>query len=385
MALLARMVASPLAIEVRQGAVAALPGLLSDGRISSGGHVAVVVGPGLGEEIVAEVRPALTNCVVHSVSGGSIAAALDLVKELREGSHDAVVGIGGGRTLDVAKYAASQAGLPMVSVATNLAHDGIASPVASLDDDEGRKGSYGVHIPIAVVVDLDYVRRSPEEQLRSGIGDTLSNLSALADWKLAASDRGEPIDGLAAALARSGAESLLCTEDGIGAEAFQRTLAEALVLSGLAMAVAGSSRPCSGACHEISHAIDALYPERASHGEQVAVGALFCVLPPRRRTLRAPRPGTSASWNRPAPTGPRAQRRRVRRSSRPRAFDPARPVHDPRAPRSRRGRDPRPGRSLPRCRQSLSFGRRRSRTGCSRAREPSTGPGASTCADSRRT
>jgi glycerol-1-phosphate dehydrogenase [NAD(P)+] len=52
-------------------------------------------------------------------------------------------------------------------------------------------------------------------------------------------------------------------------------LAEALVLSGLAMAAAGSSRPCSGSCHEISHAIDALYPDRASHGEQVAVGALF--------------------------------------------------------------------------------------------------------------
>jgi glycerol-1-phosphate dehydrogenase [NAD(P)+] len=47
------------------------------------------------------------------------------------------------------------------------------------------------------------------------------------------------------------------------------------VLSGLAMAAAGSSRPCSGACHEISHAIDALYPETATHGEQVAVGALF--------------------------------------------------------------------------------------------------------------
>ena len=87
----------------------------------------------------------------------------------------------------------------MVSVATNLAHDGIGSPVASLED-EGRKGSYGVHIPIAVVVDLDYVRRSPEEQVRSGIGDALGNLSALADWELAAEDRGEVIDGLAADL-----------------------------------------------------------------------------------------------------------------------------------------------------------------------------------------
>ena len=67
----------------------------------------------------------------------------------------------------MAKYAASITGLPMVSVATNLAHDGIASPVASLEHD-GRKGSYGVHIPIAVVVDIDYVRRCPPEQLRSG-------------------------------------------------------------------------------------------------------------------------------------------------------------------------------------------------------------------------
>ena len=275
MALLARMVACPLAIEVRNGAVAALPGLLSDGRISAGGHVAVVVGPGLGEEVLAELKPALENCVAHSVSGGSVAAALELVEELREGSHDAVVGIGGGRTLDVAKYAASRAGLPMVSVATNLAHDGIASPVASLEDEEGRKGSFGVHIPIAVVVDLDYVRRSPEEQVRSGIGDALSNLSALADWEVAAEDRGEPIDGLAVTFARSGAESLVRSTDELGSDSFQRTLAEALVLSGLAMAVAGSSRPCSGACHEISHAIDALYPDRASHGEQVAVGALF--------------------------------------------------------------------------------------------------------------
>ena len=274
MALLARMVACPLAIEVRSGAVGALPGLLSDGRISTGGHVAVVVGPGLGEEVAGELRPKLANGEIHSVTGGTVSAAVELVATLHSRSYDAVVGIGGGRTLDVAKYAASQAGLPMVSVATNLAHDGIGSPVASLED-EGRKGSYGVHIPIAVVVDLDYVRRSPDEQVRSGIGDALGNLSALADWELAAEDRGEVIDGLAAAFARVGANALLHSPDELGSESFLRTLAEALVLSGLAMAVAGTSRPCSGACHEISHAIDALYPGQAGHGEQVAVGALF--------------------------------------------------------------------------------------------------------------
>jgi glycerol-1-phosphate dehydrogenase [NAD(P)+] len=268
------MVACPLVVDIRSGAVAALPALLDDGRISSNGDVAVIVGPGQGERVAAVVRPALRNAHIHPVEGGTLEAALGLAATLREGSYDAVVGIGGGRTLDVAKYAAGLIGLPMVAVATNLAHDGIASPVASLEHD-GRKESHGVHIPIAVVVDLDYVRTCPPEQLRSGLGDALSNLSALADWELAARERGEPIDGLAAAFARSGAESLLYRTDELGSEQFLTALAEALVLSGLAMAVAGSSRPCSGACHEISHAVDALYPGKATHGEQVAVGALF--------------------------------------------------------------------------------------------------------------
>ena len=274
MPLLARMVACPLTVDVRAGAVEALAALLTDGRISADGHVALVVGPGQGEQIASVVQPSLENAHVHRVEGGTVQAGLDLAGSLRSGSYDAVVGVGGGRTLDVAKYAASMAGLPMVAVATNLAHDGIASPVASLEHD-GSKGSYGVHIPIAVVVDLDYVRRCPPEQLRSGIGDALSNLSALADWELAHRERGEEVDGLAAAFARSAAESLLHRTDAVESEAFLTALAEALVLSGLAMAVVGSSRPCSGACHEISHAIDALYPNRASHGEQVAVGALF--------------------------------------------------------------------------------------------------------------
>ena len=205
----------------------------------------------------------------------------------------------------------------MVSVATNLAHDGIASPVASLEDDDGRKGSYGVHIPIAVVVDLDYVRRSPAEQLRSGIGDALSNLSALADWELAAEDRGEPVDGLAAAFARAGAESLLTAPTSSARTAFQRTLAEALVLSGLAMAVAGSSRPCSGACHEISHAIDALYPEQGEPRRAGGRRRALRLLPARGRALRAldaalRRHGVARLPERPRPHGRGVRGRRRR-------------------------------------------------------------------------
>src|SRR5439155_20443959 len=109
------------------------------------------VGPGQGEQVLRSLGPALSNGSVHRVEGGTVELARRLAESLSAGSYDAVVGIGGGRTLDVAKYAASLAGLPAVSVATSLAHDGVASPVASLEHN-GRKSSYGVQMPIAVIV-----------------------------------------------------------------------------------------------------------------------------------------------------------------------------------------------------------------------------------------
>ncbi|WP_446211891.1 iron-containing alcohol dehydrogenase family protein [Micromonospora sp. IBSANI012] len=275
MPLLARSVLTPLHIDVRRGAVADLGTILADGRISSGGDVAVVVGPGQGEKVADLVRPALRSADVFTVAGGSLEAADDLGGKLRARSYDAVVGIGGGKTIDVAKYAATRRGLPMVSVATSLANDGIASPVASLITD-GIKGSYGVHIPIAVIVDLDFVEAGPERHSRAGIGDVVSNLSALADWELARQVRGEPFDGLAASLSRAGAEAVINHPGDMSDDVFVTVLAEALISSGLAMAIEGTSRPASGGCHEIMHAVDALFPGTASHGELAGLGALFC-------------------------------------------------------------------------------------------------------------
>jgi glycerol-1-phosphate dehydrogenase [NAD(P)+] len=272
--LLTRMVGTPLAIDIGPGAIAALAPLLADRRISSGGHVAIAVGPGQGEEIAATLRPQLENAEIYTVEGGSVDASRGLADQLRAGFYDALVGIGGGRTLDVAKHAATMLGLPMVAVATNLSHDGIASPVASLEED-GRKHSYGVQMPIAVMVDLDYVKRSDPRMRRSGVGDVISNLTAIADWRLAETARGEYVDGVAVTFARTAAMAVLNRDETIEDESFLLALAEALVLSGLAMATAGSSRPCSGAEHEILHAIDHLFPGTSGHGELAGAAALF--------------------------------------------------------------------------------------------------------------
>ncbi len=274
MPLLARMLPAPLTVDVRPGAVASLGALLADRRIATQGRVAVAVGPGQGDAIAAEL--AISEAEIFRVPDGSHGTAVTLGKRLRAGNYEAVAGIGGGRTIDVTKFAAQMAGIPMVAVATSLAHDGIASPTSSLEHESG-KGSYGVPPPVAVVVDLDRVRAAPDSLAIAGIGDAVSNLSAVADWELAAADTGEPLDGLAAAMARSAAQAVLHQPGDARSDEFLTVLAEALILSGLSMTVAGSSRPASGGDHEIMHAIDQLYPGTASHGELAGAGALFCM------------------------------------------------------------------------------------------------------------
>jgi len=273
---LSRILTAPLVVDVRRGAVADLGALLADRRIATEGRVAVAVGPSQGDSVLADLAPETLGAAdVFRVEDGTVDSAVSLGKRLRADSYEAVAGIGGGRTLDVTKFAAHMAGIPMVAVATNLAHDGIASPISSLEHESG-KGSYGVVPPVAVIVDLDRVRSGPPRLVRAGIGDVVNNLSAIADWELAAADLGEPVDGLAVTLARTAAQAVLHQPGTVDDDDFLTVLAESLVLSGIAMTVAGSSRPSSGGDHEILHAIDQLYPGAGNHGELAGVGALFC-------------------------------------------------------------------------------------------------------------
>jgi glycerol-1-phosphate dehydrogenase [NAD(P)+] len=268
------MVATPLVVDVRPGAVKDLPEVLADQQISTSGRVALAFGRSA-RDVADELLPRLGQADPFLVGDATVDSATELADRIRAESYDAVVAVGGGRVLDTAKFASTRLGLPMVAVATNLAHDGIASPVSILGAGS-RRGSYGVAPPIGVIIDLDLVRRAPPRYVVAGIGDAVSNLCALADWQLSHDVTNEPVDGLAMTLARTAAEALVHRPDGVESDEFLVTLGEALVLSGIAMAVAGTSRPCSGACHEISHAIDKLFPEESvSHGEQVGLGAAF--------------------------------------------------------------------------------------------------------------
>ncbi len=196
---------------------------------------------------------------------------------------DSVVAIGGGRCLDAAKLVAVGAGIPFVAVPTQLSHDGVCSPVAVLPRAMGGLAeSLEAVAPQVAFFSRPTLIRSPLASLRAGIGDLLSNPLALHDWNLAFEAGLEQIDHTAWNLS---AQSFRLIEPLLGERlgpehvdpALIGLLVDALVTSGFAMMVLGTSRPVSGAEHKISHAIDELFGGRAHHGAQVAFASLVSV------------------------------------------------------------------------------------------------------------
>ena len=191
---------------------------------------------------------------------------------------NAVVGAGGGKALDFAKYTAHLLKIPFISFPTAISNDGFASPSSSLLV-KGERKSVKSGIPFGVVVDLDVIKESPDIFLYSGIGDMLSKITALRDWQMAR-DRGHArfVD-FAATLAYNSLDILFLKHSfNIHSESFQRSLASSLTMSGLTMEIAGSTRPASGSEHLISHALDAVCKKPKMHGIQVGVATYLCAL-----------------------------------------------------------------------------------------------------------
>ncbi|MBA2273183.1 MAG: iron-containing alcohol dehydrogenase [Actinobacteria bacterium] len=238
----------------------------------------LVVQSTFGEALGARIRTPLPHVVPVPQANQEWAATLG--SRTRRLGADAIVAIGGGRCLDIAKLAAARAGVTVIAVPTQLSHDGICSPVAVVPAQGACGESIGAIAPRVVYLSIPTLLSSPLGAVRAGLGDLLANPLALKDWELAAGRGLESIDQRAWNLS---VESFKSIESYLAADVaksardprFLIRLADGLVLSGMAMVCAGNSRPASGGEHEISHAIDHLFGGRALHGAQVAFGCLL--------------------------------------------------------------------------------------------------------------
>ena len=191
---------------------------------------------------------------------------------------DAILGIGGGKALDYAKYCSSLLKIPFISVPTSTSNDGFCSPTSSLTV-AGKRKTVKSNIPFGIVIDLDIIKSSPEICLYSGIGDMVSKITALHDWKTAAEKGLARYNDFASLISYNSMDLLFLRHSiDIHSSSFQRSLATSLMMSGIAMEIAGTSRPASGSEHLISHALDKLSKQPKMHGVQVGIATYLCAL-----------------------------------------------------------------------------------------------------------
>ncbi|MGZ7119823.1 MAG: NAD(P)-dependent glycerol-1-phosphate dehydrogenase [Methanobacterium sp.] len=205
-------------------------------------------------------------------------ASEDYVQQVQEKAKDvsAVLGVGGGKIIDSAKLASTRNGIGFISVPTAASHDGIASPRASIKNDKGPV-SLEAQAPIGVIADTEIISKAPFRLLAAGCGDIVSNYTAVLDWKLAHRLLNESYSDSASALSHMTAKMTLESASAIkeGHIESAAIVVKALISSGMAISIAGTSRPASGSEHKFSHALDIIAPKPALHGEQCGVGTII--------------------------------------------------------------------------------------------------------------
>ncbi len=224
-------------------------------------------------DLLSEEGLKVDRLVVNSCNIKDIVFLEDRIDELKP---EVVLGIGGGTKIDAAKLGSSHKETPFISVPTTASHDGIASPLVSL---KGLDKPYSIvaQSPMAIVADTSIIINSPNHFTASGCADVIAKLTAIRDWKLAHDVKNEYYGEYAANLALMSARLVVRHANLLesGNEEGLRVLLEALISCGVAMSIAGSSRPCSGSEHLFSHALDQIASNPALHGEQCGVGTIM--------------------------------------------------------------------------------------------------------------
>ncbi len=195
---------------------------------------------------------------------------------------DLIIGVGSGVINDLGKILSNVAGRKYIIVGTATSMDGYASATSSMAMD-GLKVSLNSRCADVIIGDTDILKNTPEHMLKAGLGDMLAKYVSIAEWRISHVITGEYYCEKIAQLIRDALKK--CVDNAAGLlkreEQALKAVFEGLVISGIAMAYAGVSRPASGVEHYFSHVWDMRGLEFGTqvdlHGIQCAVATLQTV------------------------------------------------------------------------------------------------------------
>ena len=268
----------PKKVIVGSGVISKIPSVLKELNIRD--KVLIVTGPNVynivGKDVEHQIQDHGYDVQVVIVRDSTINTLRHVREVAKEVKPNIVIGVGGGKSIDMAKYVAYEIGKLFISVPTSASHDGIASPFASIRG-LGTITSVKARTPAVIIADTAVIVKAPRRLLLAGSGDLIAKLTAVLDWRLAHRLRGEYYGDYAASLALLSAKHVMTFADIIakGGEGAVRIVVEGLISSSVAMCIAGSTRPASGSEHLFSHALDVVANYPALHGEQVALGTIM--------------------------------------------------------------------------------------------------------------
>lgn len=202
-----------------------------------------------------------------------------LIVEIPENTS-LILAVGSGSINDLSRFLSYKLHIPYVIVCTAPSMDGYASVVSPLITD-GVKTTYNAVYPYAIVADIDILKKAPMYMIQAGLGDILGKYTALADWHMAEILNKEYFCSTIEKLMLKALDNCIKVSQQIltrNSEAI-KSITEALILSGLAIGMTGTSRPASGEEHHLSHCWEMVFMNEGKsvrHRQRTLYKKLYC-------------------------------------------------------------------------------------------------------------
>lgn len=191
--------------------------------------------------------------------------------------YSVAIGLGGWKAVNSAKRISYEYRIPLVSIPTTISSEDLVNPKVTYKMNSDYKFLIS-NLPIAIIIDLDIICKNSNDEVLSGLGDVISKINAISDFKLYCSRCRQYYSEYAISLIKTSIQVVLknLIEVCMRGERGLQTLIEALIGCGFAMGISGSRYVCEGAEHLFLYALKNIEDSsNLNHGKICLIGAII--------------------------------------------------------------------------------------------------------------